>query len=658
MRVFARLDRLVLKIALSIALLVLLSVAVGFYLIDFHYRRSLEERFRQNAASQISLIRLALEHQMLQNDRELLHKMANRFAEGPDIERVLILDRQKRIQFSTDPKFNNRTFNNESPACRVCHETEASKRVRSIVLETDGGLVLRGVEPIPNRKACHGCHDPSHRLNGLIIVDVAIARSIRKMETAVAHYAIGAGVLGLVLLVGIGTVFQRFVTRRVRRLRRAAQSYAEGDLSHRVPVSGSDMLTGVESQFNEMAHAVGGLLKQLDEHRASLELVMNSADDGMVVLDHDRRIIAANDAFVRRFETHTDEVIGVVCCDKEQKGGLGCSSSDDALGRCPTLVCFETGEVQVMLRRRRTSEGAQRTEEVIASPVQSEEGVISHVVEVWRDITDRLSTEAKLAETQRLVSIGMLASGISHEVNTPLSTIGACIEGIEGLSSAAQVDKDERWARVLDYAGTAREQVRRCGATTQQLLQLARGRTITREIVDLRATVALVVNLCRKRADDAGVCLDLAPGGEGLSVYASPSAVQQVALNAVLNAIEASASGDTVHIHIEDGSLILVVVSDEGEGIQAADLPKVFEPFFSRKQQGTGLGLFVSMNLARSWGGDILVDSKLGEGTVVEIAFPNPSEESSSEESLSDERSSDERTSEKSAPDERPSEEP
>lgn len=628
MKVLGRVDRLVLKVALSIATLVLLSVGIGFYLINQHYRKNVEARFRQNAARQTSLIRLALEDQMLQKDRRLLHKMAHRFAEDPDIERVLIMDRMGRIRFSSDPAFRKRSFSKRSPTCRVCHRTEAAKRSRSVILEIKGGTVLRGVEPIPNRKACYGCHDPRHKINGLIIVDVAVGRATRSMKRAVVYYAIGAGIFGLVLLSGIGLVFRRLITRRLRRLQRAARSYAAGDLDERVPVSGNDMLTQVETQFNEMAESVGSLLKQLEEHRASLEKVMNSVDDGMVVLDRQRRIIAANDAFVRRFELEEQDVVGRVCCDVRSEGGLACTHQGDAAGQCPTVACFNTGTVQVTQHQRTSGDGETRLEEVVASMVQTAEDDIALVVEVWRDITDRQSTEAKLAEYQRLVSIGMLASGISHEVNTPLFTIGACLEGIEGLAPPEGPERDEQWTQAVEYAQTASEQVRRCGATTQQLLQLARGRSLTREAVNLAETVKMAVSLCRKRSEDAQVHLDVALGGTRLTVYASPSAVQQVTINAVLNAIEASAPGQHVRVSIEDGSPLVVTVSDEGDGIKASDLKKIFEPFFTRKQRGTGLGLFVSMSLARSWGGDILVDSSAGSGTVVRIMFPRPGRDS------------------------------
>ena len=113
-------------------------------------------------------------------------------------------------------------------------------------------------------------------------------------------------------------------------------------------------------------------------------------------------------------------------------------------------------------------------------------------------------------------------------------------------------------------------------------------------------------------------------------MLANGSAVQQVLLNLLINAVEASESGCRVHVRFEtvaavpgEPEMLEVHVEDAGTGISNQDAPRVFEPFFSRRQRGSGLGLFVSLNLTRGWGGDLrIVRTRMGEGTVFGVSFP------------------------------------
>ena len=100
------------------------------------------------------------------------------------------------------------------------------------------------------------------------------------------------------------------------------------------------------------------------------------------------------------------------------------------VGECPTSGCLASGQRQVRLCERTAADGSVRWEEIHASPIADARGRVTHVVEVWRDISDRRAAEASLAESHKLASLGLLASGFSHELNTPLATVLTCVEGI------------------------------------------------------------------------------------------------------------------------------------------------------------------------------------------------------------------------------------
>ena len=617
-----KLDRLSWRLGITVTSLVgLATVGTGVIFYRLHYKQILELT-RRHVEGKTELIRNALEYQMLQEDRGLIRQLVVRLAAQPNLKRVMILDRKGQVQFTSDPTIGKHHFSFASPTCQVCHSRPANERQHSTVLETAGGSVLRCVQPIPNRSICHDCHNPRHRMNGVIIVDSSLEPTRRELAGTIRKFSLGTGAAALVLMTGIGLAYRRTILGRLTRFEQTARAIAHGDHRQRVHVTGNDPLTRVEEQFNQMADATTGLLADLRRQRASLEKVMNSVDDGLVVLDQSRRVVAANDSFARRFPDTVGQPLGLTCCQGASPGdgSFNCGCGQE----CPTLRCFRTGAVQMAIRTRSLADGTARQEEVRCSPVYDDLGQIALVVEVWRDITDRRSAEAHLADYRRMVSLGVLASAFSHELNTPLASIATCLAGIRRLRRAEGDGADETQDAVAEYVRIAETQVQRCGSITEQFLSLARGQSLTREVIDLPSCLEVVARLAHHAATDLGVAVVVfQPDGPRPAVLANGSAVQQVLLNLVLNAVHASRADTTVSLtcRSENGH-VEVAVRDQGRGIAPADVPHLFEPFFHREARGSGLGLFVSMNLARSWGGDIQVTSALGQGSTFTLIFP------------------------------------
>ena len=260
-----------------------------------------------------------------------------------------------------------------------------------------------------------------------------------------------------------------------------------------------------------------------------------------------------------------------------------------------------------------------------ASPIRRTSGGIVQVVEVWRDISERRAAEARLAESHRLASLGLLASGFSHELNTPLATVLACVEGIE---RSARGRADPEWLRVQESATTARGQLLRCRGITQHFLRLSRGQGSPGNLIELAPTLAAVAQLIEPtaRARSVAIAVDALP--ERLRVRVNEAELQQVVLNLLLNAVEACASGGRVVVGVEvaagdpaPGS-VAIRVTDDGCGIAPEIQKRIFEPFFSARRGGTGLGLFLSLEFVRHWGGDIRVSSEPGHGSTFRVVLP------------------------------------
>ena len=610
-----RLSSMTAALTAGITLAVVAACAAGGYLYSRRHYQTLLDGARGTALAQAELIRAALEHEMLTRDRTLIDGMVRSFGAEPGVAGVMLLDRKGLVRYASGPIASGNELSLQAPTCQACHQFPPAQRASSRVIETQGGSILRTVVPIRNRVECHGCHDPAQRTNGIVIFDVDASR-IHATASGDLRWMVGTtGGVALLLVAAIAVIVRFVVLRRLQRFETTARLIAGGDLARRVPEAGSDTIAWLAREFNVMADSVTGLVGEVRSQRERLETIINSIDDGIVVLDGNRTVIAANDAFIARTGRVRRELLGCSCVSA---GPALCGLPD-----CPMVACLASGERQVRICERRRADGSIAWEEVHACRIPGAPGEGVQIVEVWRDITDRRAAEARLAESHRLASLGLLASGFSHEMNTPLGTVMTCVDGIgrELRRAPGHVDL----ARVLEHAGTAREQLLRCRAITQHFLRMSRGQRSAGELVDVGSVLAAVVRLVEPTARAGGVAVDADEVDAGrLCVRADETDLQHALVNLLLNAVQASPRGAVVRLRVEEREPVSIRIEDDGCGIAPDQQARIFEPFFSLRQGGTGLGLFVSLNAVRKWGGDILVRSTPGQGATFEVVFPLP----------------------------------
>lgn len=600
-------------LTLGITAAVVVACGVTAYFYSVHYFQRILDMARTNAEAQGELIHTALEHAMLNNDRAQIAQMIEGFGQQARVEQLILLDHNGVPRYSSSPLNKAEDFHIGSPTCQACHRNPPDRRQSSLVIETRGGAVLRTVLPIRNRQECHRCHDAAQSINGVLILDYDAGGVRAGMTRDLRWLVAGTGALTFFIVGSIFIVIRVSVLRRLQRLETTARLVSQGDLERRAPVEGSDTLAWLSQEFNMMADSVSRLVGEVSAQRERLETVINSIDDGIVVLDPQRRIIAANDAYLRRTGKARDQVIGFHCYQL----GIGSCNLPD----CPTLAYLETGNQQVRICEHRGSTGKVAWEEIHVSPIRDASGNTTHVVEVWRDISQRRAAEANLAESHRLASLGVLASGYSHELNTPLGTVLTCVEGIlRETPPGRERALDEE--RIRENAAIARDQLLRCRSVTQQFLRLSRGQQREEAIVDLGEAIEGAQRLVGPMARAHAVEIVVHPLERGIHVRAGEAKLQDLLINLLLNAAQASLPGGQVQVKVRAGDDVRIRVSDAGCGIPQDCLKKIFEPFFSMRQGGTGLGLFLSLNAVRNWGGDILVESAPGKGSVFEVVLP------------------------------------
>jgi two-component system, NtrC family, sensor kinase len=251
--------------------------------------------------------------------------------------------------------------------------------------------------------------------------------------------------------------------------------------------------------------------------------------------------------------------------------------------------------------------------------------VVSHVVEVWRDIPERSDLEAQLAHSERLASLGTLAAGVAHELNNPMAAILAGVERLRRwLTREQQLPPRSREDVDGVLQGLERE-TQRCTETTEKLLLLAQPYRAATAWVDLNRAVRDMLSLLNYQMAKQGISMVQELDPRVPPVWARESGIRGLCMNLFMNAVQAMKDGGTLTVRTGvAGSRVTLEVQDTGPGIQPQHLDRIWDPFFTTKPigQGTGLGLSISQRTVTGYGGTIRVESRPGEGARFVIELP------------------------------------
>jgi two-component system, NtrC family, sensor kinase len=349
---------------------------------------------------------------------------------------------------------------------------------------------------------------------------------------------------------------------------------------------------------------------ELERMREFSENILESLNDGLAVVNREDRIVRWN----RRLE----ELYGV--------------RHEDAVTRRLDEI-FEPGFIEVLRSARRESpEGAAfyrvplttRNEPVrrllvnlATTPLRDSDGAIAGTIVIIEDISARVQLEEQLQISEKMASIGLLAAGVAHEVNTPLT----------GISSFTQMllqgaEPDDPRTKVLEKI---ERQTFRAAKIVNGLLNLARPAQTDSAAVDVNVVINDVLALLEHqlRSGRIQVRKELCPSP--LLVQGVEYKLQQVFLNLFLNARDAMPRGGWLTIASrEDDAGAAIEVGDTGSGIPPEQLSRIYDPFFTTKDlgKGTGLGLSITYGIVQEHGGNITCDSAIGQGTRFTLTLP------------------------------------
>jgi PAS domain S-box-containing protein len=233
------------------------------------------------------------------------------------------------------------------------------------------------------------------------------------------------------------------------------------------------------------------------------------------------------------------------------------------------------------------------------------------------NITDRVRLEDQLIQNEKLTSIGLLAAGVAHEVNTPLAVISSYSQMLR-----KQISPGDSGHKLLEKIT---KQTFRASEIVNSLLSFSRTNVTEFSDVAIHQIISDTLSLLEHQLKTAGIRVDYEPPADNPVMLGNPGKLQQVFLNLFLNAKDAMPDGGELRIRaVIVDSKLEIIVSDTGAGISRDNIKKIYDPFFTTKVagKGTGLGLSVSYGIVKEHSGTISVESKLGSGTSFKLEFP------------------------------------
>ncbi len=389
---------------------------------------------------------------------------------------------------------------------------------------------------------------------------------------------------------------------------------ARNVLRDMLPIALADARTLVESireMEKDLASTREAVTHKEGEIRARERLlasVVHSIDDGIVAFDAEGRITAVNEGGCRLFRREEREMIG---------GEFQLLIRDTPYRERQRIIARATyrnghwrGEVDI-----RRGDGTQAPGLVSTARIRDERGKASGFVASFKDLTELKAMQAKMIQTEKLASLGQMAAGVAHEIRTPLGSI---------KMSTRLLGEELGGPEGAEVIGTIREAVSSMEVIVNELLDYTRDIALQLDDYDLAGIARSSVFGLEEEWRRRGVAVAVDPPDVRLSALVDGVRIKQVITNIVKNAIEAAPRGEgRVRVRLsEQGGGVRITVEDNGPGMTEEELSKVFQPFYTNKAQGVGLGMPIVRRLVELHGGEVRVVSERGTGTAVSVDLP------------------------------------
>ena len=366
---------------------------------------------------------------------------------------------------------------------------------------------------------------------------------------------------------------------------------------------------GMAAQYRAAQRELETRRRDLQDLEAFRDLVFDCVGTGLAVLDREHRVTAFNRA-AAQITGRGDGSLAAMRWSDVVGSGLDLAEVTSKLQN-PAIASVHR---ETLVHR---PDGRAVPVLLTFSTLRSAAGEALGLIAACEDLSALRDMEARMRQADRLASLGRMAANIAHEIRNPLASVTGAVEALGGQGTLTPAQRDTLTSVVL------RESTR-LNRIVEDFLAYARPTPLSRERVDIASLVDEVLMLLEHRPLPPSVKL-VREYARPLWAHADSNALRQVLWNLALNAVQAMPAGGEVTVHAtrESGSVRLIV-SDTGDGIASAHLDHIFEPFFSTKPEGSGLGLALVHRVVQDHGGELDVQSTPGLGTSFTLTLPEP----------------------------------
>jgi len=598
------------KVTVGVTVILIAAMGVVFALQYRWFQQEMIERLGLSSTPLSDVIKGSLKHAMQTRDLSEVRAIIDNVSRQPGVIKVFVVDKRGEIHFSPDPRDIGTRVGVGEATCQICHRVQPENRSKTVIFTGPGGeRVFRNVNPIANEAACFGCHRREDKLNGVLISDFSMAETDRQLAGKLREMLLALLLAAGASAVTITVIMNRLVIGKLERFVQATKLLGKGKLDLRVEARPRDEIGELAVSFNSMVESLRRA-KDLRERTELLESVLDNVDDAVIVFAPDGTILAWNHASERAFGLDAAQAVGA------ERPLLG-EDQEALLARAR-----DEGRLDVE-RRLRSADGRYLPARVHVVPLRDERAGALGCVAIVQDLTEEMvkaRLQEQLRHSEKLAAVGRLAAGVAHELNNPLGNV---LLHSKLLLEDCRSD-DPRHGTALRIV----DNTLRCKMIVRGLLDYAKESGVEMAWTDLNAAMEQSVGLVAGHLRSHGVeCrLELDPALP--RVRCDGRQIQQVMVNLLENAIEAMDGGGMVTLSTrlgDEGKTVVVTVRDEGCGIPAECLSRVFEPFYTTKAQGTGLGLSISYGIVEVHHGRIWAESRADgpePGTTFFVTLP------------------------------------
>ena len=414
------------------------------------------------------------------------------------------------------------------------------------------------------------------------------------------------GIIIAILAAGVSLAISRRISRPLETMKKGADRFADGDLSHRLATPDSTEMASLAEAMNQMAAHLANRIKAVSDQRNELETVLSSMLEGVIAVDSEERIISINQAAARLFEIDLET--------------FQARSIHETIRNLPLqqFINKALSSTQPLQEDIIFFQNQQRILDVKSSPLLDADQMHMGTLIVLNDVTHLRRLENMRSD---------FVANVSHEIKTPLTAIKGFVETLQH----GKVEKPEETRHFLDII---QRHVDRLNSIIEDLLTLSKieqedeARTLNLRNWKIADVFHAAIQICRSKAEEKKLNIEVA-GDENVRADFDSTLIEQAVVNLLDNAVKYTNPGGTITISTETGdSETLINVRDQGIGIAPKHLPRLFERFYrvdksrSRQLGGTGLGLAIVKHIAQAHGGYVTVESTVGEGSTFTIHLP------------------------------------